>query len=356
MASQKELYSYNAPWSVYGLHWSQRPGTFRLGLGSFIEDQGNKVQIIELYDRDADFILVDEVDHQYPCTKLLWQPYKATNAPDLFATTGDFLRIWEVKTSSDGPSDDRGSSTMANMGGGERPNIVPRATLRNQRRTDLSGRDSCAPITSMDWNETDPNIVITSSIDTTCTVWDLSTLQAKTQLIAHDKEVYDVAFSRGNDVFASVGADGSLRMFDLRNLEHSTILYEVGPVPREAEVPTMVDQASDGLPLLRLSWNKQDPNYIATFQTGSSAVLIMDIRVPAIPVTELRGHGSAVTAIGDDAQALVWDISQNNKEKQIQDPLLAYSAEGPINQLMWSASSPDWIAISLGSTVQALRV
>ena len=39
----------------------------------------------------------------------------------------------------------------------------------------------------------------------------------RTQLIAHDKEVYDIAFSSGNkDVFATVGADGSLRMFDLR--------------------------------------------------------------------------------------------------------------------------------------------
>jgi WD40 repeat protein len=40
--------------------------------------------------------------------------------------------------------------------------------------------------------------------------------QAKTQLIAHDKEVYDIAFAPTPEVFASVGADGSVRMFDLR--------------------------------------------------------------------------------------------------------------------------------------------
>ena len=28
-------------------------------------------------------------------------------------------------------------------------------------------------------------------------------------------------------MFASVGADGSVRMFDLRHLEHSTIIFEV---------------------------------------------------------------------------------------------------------------------------------
>jgi WD repeat-containing protein 68 len=52
-------------------------------------------------------------------------------------------------------------------------------------------------------------------------------LTAKTQLIAHDKEVFDVRFCAGSvDVFVSCGADGSVRMFDLRSLEHSTIIYE----------------------------------------------------------------------------------------------------------------------------------
>jgi len=74
----------------------------------------------------------------------------------------------------------------------------------------------CAPLTSFDWNETDPSIIGTSSIDTTCTIWNVETNQAKTQLIAHDKEVYDIAFAPSADVFASAGADGSVRMFDLR--------------------------------------------------------------------------------------------------------------------------------------------
>ena len=31
----------------------------------------------------------------------------------------------------------------------------------------------CAPLTSFDWNETDTKILDTSSIDTTCTIWEL---------------------------------------------------------------------------------------------------------------------------------------------------------------------------------------
>ena len=101
---------------------------------------------------------------------------------------------------------------------------------------------------------------------------DIEALQAKTQLIAHDKEVYDVAFAtRNRDVFASVGADGSVRLFDLRSLEHSTIIYE----------------SRDLMPLLRLSWNRQDPNYLATIMSDSPRTVILDIRVPSLPVAEL---------------------------------------------------------------------
>jgi WD repeat-containing protein 68 len=84
-------------------------------------------------------------------------------------------------------------------------------------------------------------------------------------LIAHDKEVYDIAFACGKDIFGSVGADGSLRMFDLRHLEHSTILYET----------------PDLSPLLKIVWNKQDPNYIGTISTDSNKAIILDIRYPS---------------------------------------------------------------------------
>lgn len=100
--------------------------------------------------------------------------------------------------------------------------LSPLALLSNSKSPEHT-----APITSLDWNTISPSLIITSSIDTTCTIWDIPTLTAKTQLIAHDKEVYDVRFCANSvDVFVSCGADGSVRMFDLRSLEHSTIIYE----------------------------------------------------------------------------------------------------------------------------------
>lgn len=195
-----------------------------------------------------------EFEHPYPCTKILWSP--DLHGRDLLATTGDYLRIWNVSPSADPPADFPLSSSNNNnnnaiqdddpggAGGMSFVKCAKECLLNNNKTSEY-----CAPLTSFDWNETDTNIIGTSSIDTTCTIWDIETQTARTQLIAHDREVFDLAFARGKDVFASVGADGSVRMFDLRSLEHSTIIYESPNLD----------------PLLRLEWNKQNPNYLATF-------------------------------------------------------------------------------------------
>lgn len=114
-------------------------------------------------------------------------------------------------------------NTITNKRPQEAPQkLTPLALLSNSKTPEHT-----APLTSLDWNTISPKLIITSSIDTTCTIWDIPTLTAKTQLIAHDKEVFDVRFLAGSvDIFGSCGADGSVRMFDLRSLEHSTIIYE----------------------------------------------------------------------------------------------------------------------------------
>ncbi|CAI8033872.1 DDB1- and CUL4-associated factor 7 [Geodia barretti] len=264
---KKEIYKYVAPWTVFALNWSMRMDKrWRLAIGSFIEDYTNKVQIVQLDEDRGELMHRATFDHPYPTTKVIWIPDPATHYPDLLATSGDYLRLWRVDSNGQ---------------------VHPECMLNNNRNSEF-----CAPLTSFDWNETDPNIVGTSSIDTTCTIWGLETGQVlgkvtgsvRTQLIAHDKEVHDIAFTKlggGRDVFASVGADGSVRLFDLRNLEHSTILYE--------------DHKQ--LPLMRLSWNKQDPNYLATFAMESSEVIILDVRVPSVPVSRLCNHRAPVNGI-----------------------------------------------------------
>lgn len=43
---RKEIYKYEAPWTVYAMNWSVRPDKrFRLALGSFVEEYNNKVRV-----------------------------------------------------------------------------------------------------------------------------------------------------------------------------------------------------------------------------------------------------------------------------------------------------------------------
>lgn len=333
-ADRKEIYTYEAPWPIYSMSWSVRQDQkYRIAVGSFLEEYRNKVRIIQLNSEQGGFELKGEFEHPYPATKVVWAPGKTRTEHDIVATSGDYLRLWTV--------DDQGS------------NVKIKALLNNNKNSEF-----CAPLTSFDWNEVEPELIGTASIDTTCTIWNIETGQVKTQLIAHDKEVYDIAWAPSTDVFASCGADGSVRMFDLRTLDHSTIIYE----------------AQDLVPILRLAWNKQDQYYLSCFCRDERRVVILDIRHPSLPVAELAGHHKAVNAIAwaphsschicsvsDDAQALIWDLS--NMPKPIDEPILAYtpqesqgSSQAQIHALAWGAHHPDWVGIGFNNKCQILRV
>jgi WD repeat-containing protein 68 len=310
--------SYTAASPLYAMSLATNASQhFRAVVGTFIEDQNNRIEVVE--EIDSQLKVAGTMDHIYPATKLMWAPDSVR--PDLFASSSDCLRLWSY---------DAG--------------IAQRAKLTNSRLNEYS-----APLTSFDWNEIDPNVVGTSSIDTTCTIWNIETEVVTTQLIAHDKEVYDIAFGQSPYIFASVGADGSVRQFDLRSMDHSTVLFE----------------HSDVIPLLRLAWNKQDHNYLATITMDSSVLFVLDVRAPSGPVAKLEGHSSCINAIawaphssfhlcsaGDDNQALIWNLQTLASPT----PILAYSAEAEINSLQWSRTHPEWVSIVHSRTLQLLKV
>ncbi|XP_026397391.1 protein TRANSPARENT TESTA GLABRA 1-like [Papaver somniferum] len=332
----ENAFTYDSPYPIYAMVFSPSSTTssssnktHRIAVGSFIEHFNNKVEIIS-FDEETSTFKTDpnlSFEHQNTLTKLMFISNMfnpSPNSSNLLASSGDYLRLWDIKGNS----------------------VEPKSVLDNSKSSEF-----CAP-TSFDWNELDPNRIGTSSVDTTCTIWDIEGGIVETQLIAHDKEVYDIAWGEVG-IFASVSADGSVRIFDLRDKEHSTIIYE-SPLP--------------DTPLLRLAWNKQDLRYIATTLMDSNKVVIMDIRSPSMPVAELDRHLASVNAIawapqscrhicsaGDDSQALIWELPTVSGPNGI-DPILAYSAGSEINQLQWSALQPDWIAISFSSKLQLLKV
>ncbi|KAL1835446.1 hypothetical protein VTJ49DRAFT_6702 [Mycothermus thermophilus] len=310
--------NYVAPWALYAFDWCkwspQANGAGKLAIGSYLEDGHNFIQILDAHFSPTpsdvyvpggskwtmDFTKVAEATHTYPVTRLLWEPPSSQKqSTDLLATSGDHLRLWSLPSD---PHPATPGSSITSRTGREVANVTkltPLALLSNSKTPDHT-----APLTSLDWNMVNPSLIITSSIDTTCTIWDIPSLTAKTQLIAHDKEVYDVRFcAHSTDVFVSCGQDGSVRMFDLRSLEHSTIIYEpTGKEERDANggriSPTLAQQTlTHPPPLLRLATSPHDTHLLATFAQDSHVIRILDVRQPGQALLELRGHAGAVNCV-----------------------------------------------------------
>nr|ACN58396.1 WD40 protein [Saussurea medusa]AOV81580.1 WD40 [Saussurea medusa] len=321
--------TYEFPYTLYSMAISSatsRSSHRRIAVGSFIEEYTNHIDIVTFHEETLSIKPNPNfsINHPYPPTKLMFQPNPDLSGETL-ASSGDFLRLWRV-------SDD---------------SIEPISVLNNSKSSEF-----CAPLTSFDWSEVEPRRIGTSSIDTTCTIWDIEKGVVETQLIAHDKEVHDIAWGEAG-AFASVSADGSVRVFDLRDKEYSMIIYE-SPHP--------------DTPLLRLAWNKQDLRYMATILMDSNKIVILDIRSPMFPVAELERHRGSVNAIGwapmschhicsagDDSDALIWELLTVAGPNGI-DPISRYSAGSEINQLQWSAAMPNWIAIAFANKLQLLKV
>ena len=313
---------FNAKQPLFGLDFSKKTNK----LATVTSNLSTENEIIILDCSSPNWHEYFRIPTKYPVTKVLWSPYMGNGVPDLFATTSNSLNVY---------SGDQG---------------LHKATFGIN-----------IPLSSMDWNPIDPSLIVTSSINTTCTVWDLNVEKAKTQLISHDKEVLDVSFcGASKDIFASCGADGSIRMFDMRSL---TIIYEV---PNE-------------VPLLKIDWNTVDSNYILTVPEINNEVLVIDVRYPSVPVAQLRYHRNAINdahwcknsgkilTCSDDNSLLVCDllsdpsylefaknqkITQNFPMSSVRkNPIDSIQMDGPISNACWSYTTPDVVAYIVNDTI-----
>lgn len=158
-----------------------------------------------------------------------------------------------------------------------------------------------------------------------------------------------MAFSPADgNKFISVGADGSMRLFDLRALEHSTILFE----------------EKNNSPLLRVAWNASDENYAATFAQDSAKIIVVDLRMPSKAVAQLAAHFADITSVAwaptspnllasadEDGNVFVWDLNRNTLAPEIQKAFGAYTSH-----LRWSRAIPDSLLVSFGNSMQVVKL
>ncbi|PBP27576.1 WD domain-containing protein [Diplocarpon rosae] len=421
--------NYLAPWAIYAFDWCKWPAhnhdAGKVAVGSYLEDGHNFIQILdsqitptpsESYVPGApkyglDFVKIAEATHSYPVTRLLWEPPSSQKqSTDLLATSGDHLRLWSLPSETPAAPPGNSISRPSNHGRDlPASKLTPLALLSNSKTPEHT-----APLTSLDWNTVSPSLIITSSIDTTCTIWDIPTLTAKTQLIAHDKEVFDVRFCANSvDVFVSCGADGSVRMFDLRSLEHSTIIYEpsakddkgtrnrtinsmqanrmVDNSPGGGRIsPTLAQQTmSNAPPLLRLAASPHDTHLLATFSQDSSIIRILDVRQPGQALLELRGHGASINCIdwspsrrgtlasgADDSLVLIWDLLSQSTAlappgpaingapvlDNTRGPTASWQCDYEVGNISWAPHSAlnndggDWLGVSGGRGIWGVKL
>jgi len=354
MASSGGRYVYETPWTAYAMALANRQDRFRLAIGSFREGEPNHIQVVELNQETKKLRVEAETEHPFQATKLMWKPSASTlnsggNSDKvldghLFASSSTHLDLWRYSE-------------------GQIKSVGRLPTARSTKS------DGSPPLTSFDWSPINENKIAGSSLDTTCSIWDIEKHKIESQLIAHDKAVYDVCFGQRDSIahlFSSVGADGSVRVFDQRNLEHSTIIYETNP-PR---------------PLLRLSWNPNDKNLIACIAMDQPVVLIIDIRRPSVSWKELNTGNSCPNSImwspcsknhllcgTQGNSALIWDVRDGPPSAQFNPKAAAEAAADPkamcvhaydtgseVLQVQWFSSQPDHVALGTARQAEILKL
>uniref|UniRef100_A0A0K0F3X7 WD_REPEATS_REGION domain-containing protein n=1 Tax=Strongyloides venezuelensis TaxID=75913 RepID=A0A0K0F3X7_STRVS len=336
---RNEVYRFTSDHPLYSIAMSNKDrirvciGSIHLSKENFYK---NKLQIVDINDEINKFELKDTIDHEFPATKIIFSPDSSLQN-DLICTTSDCLKLYKVN--DDGK-------------------ILFVGKLHSKLNTEYKG-----PYTSMDWNRVDPTLVGVSSTDTTCVIWQIETGQVigttasigtvHKQLIAHDNSVNDFAFGPynvGKDTFVSAGSDSSVRLFDVRDLKSSTILYE----------------EPSKLPLVRVQWNPTSENYLATLASNSNRISIIDIRKPCTLMKKCENVMSNINAIawsqsskwnicsgGGDKQALIWQLKEDSSDGI---SWRTYAAEGEISNIFWGTKHSDWICIAFDKSFEILHV
>ena len=204
---------------------------------------------------------------------------------DLFATSSDILRLYQIQ------------KTETDLYAMQCDPIELRNTSEYNQ-----------PISSFDWNKYNQNTIAAASIDSSVTIWNIEEEQITTQLIAHDKAVYDISFSLEETIFATVGEDGSTRIFDTRELSNSTIVFET----------------PEGKPLQRVTWNSKNEHLLAVLAVDDSNILLLDKRKPNKNIDTLSHKDQKVNSIAwspecaelicsvGEQNALIWDINHES--------------------------------------------
>jgi len=319
----KIIKTYESSNDLYGICFQSNLDQIRIGLTSFILKNENYLEIIE-YDKSTEnFIKKADYPCELPCSCFLFSP--SLSSKDLFITTSDNLSIYKLN------EEDKKINLLSNL--------VKKKKVY------------CGSHTSADWSTANPSKVATCSIDSTSSIWDINELKEIICFICHKKEVYDISFGKDEFTFMTTGADGSIRLFDIRDSKKCEIVYG-----GEYE-----------LPKIKLSWNHYDPNYFLTTIQDKTSFYVFDLRYSYQPVIAiLNKHENAINnaiwapktnniiiSVSDDKKSIIWDLFDEKNNDYLAD---YYIGNKEIVNVSWSDYSEDYIGMIEKNEVKMLIV
>ena len=265
--------------------------------------------------------LKSQVQCDFPVSSIMFSPHEQNK--NLLVSTSDILRLYSY----------------------DNEKLSLKVAFKKRRK------DYCGPLTACDWSKVNNSIIGVCSVDTTCAIWDLNKLEVKYMIIAHDKEVYDISLGPDEFTFMSTGADGSVRLFDSRNANSSSIIFET----------------RDKSPMTRLKWNLVNPNFILNVIVDKNEIYILDQRKLTSPYAILKVHTNVVNnaiwapqsnsnliSVSDDKSALLWDVYCDSDQPE--EYFMRYDADFEIENVAWGEVTQNWIGIIDGNQAEILRI
>lgn len=315
--------TYSSSSSLFGLSFQSNQPQIRMITSSMKISNENSIELIE-YTNDSDIIVKKaSIDCFYPCTKVMFSPEEQNK--NLFISTSDNLHVYQYNDTENSISL---NTTLT------KNNVI-----------------YCGPLTSCDWSIANYAIVGVSSIDTTCTIWDLNKKETKQQFIAQTKEVFDISLGPNEFVFMSAGGEGRINLFDTRTKAICNIIFETG----------------DRKAITILNWNLRDPNFLLAVGQDKSTIYIIDQRNNEAPFDVLKGHNGVVNnaiwqpgssshliSVSDDKSALVWDIK--NEENGTAKAIMSYMSKGKLENVAWGTETDDWVGVVYDNNVEMLKI
>jgi len=265
--------------------------------------------------------LISQVKCEFPVSSILFSPHKQNK--NLLISTSDKLSVYSYEE--------------------EKLNLKIAFIRETENYT--------GPLTSCDWSRANNAIIGVSSVDRTCSIWDLNKSVEKYMIIAHDKAVYDISLGPDEFIFMSTGADGSVRLFDSRQANSSSIIFET----------------RDESAMTRLKWNLVNPNFILTVIVDKNEIYILDQRKLSAPYGILKVHTNVVNnaiwapqsnsnliSVSDDKSALLWDIYSDSEKAE--EYIMKYEAEKEIENVAWGDVTQNWVGIIDGNQAEILKI